>query len=194
MRLVNACEPDFRNLVRGALLTGCRYSELTTMRAADFNPDAGIVTVRESKANKPRHVVLTVEGQQLFSALTAGKLASDPIFVRADGREWGKSHQIRPMVEACKRAKIKPAISFHILRHTHGSALAMRGVPMAVIAEQLGHADTRMTEKHYAHLSGGYVADTIRAHFPSLGIAESGAVPIRAAVKQPTALSKVRAR
>jgi hypothetical protein len=46
----------------------------------------------------------------------------------------------------------------------------MRGVPMGVIAEQLGHADTRMTEKHYAHLAPSYVADTIRAHFPMLGI------------------------
>ena len=75
------------------------------------------------------------------------------------------------MLEACRRAKIKPAISFHGLRHTHGSILAMRAVPMAVIAEQLGHADTRMTEKHYAHLAPSYVADTIRAHFPTLGIA-----------------------
>ena len=74
------------------------------------------------------------------------------------------------MLEACARAKIKPAISFHVLRHTHGSTLAMRGVPMGVIAEQLGHADTRMTEKHYAHLAPSYVADTIRAHFPTLGI------------------------
>jgi integrase len=75
------------------------------------------------------------------------------------------------MLAACERAKIKPAISFHVLRHTHGSTLAMRGVPMGVIAEQLGHADTRMTEKHYAHLAPSYVADTIRAHFPTLGIA-----------------------
>lgn len=181
VRLVNGCEPDFRNLVRGALLTGCRYSELTAMRAVDYNPDAGVVTIRESKAGKPRHVVLTDEGQQLFTTLTAGKLADEPIFVRADSGKWGASHQIRPMVDACRRAKIKPAVSFHILRHTHGSALAMRGVPMAVIAEQLGHADTRMTEKHYAHLSGGYVAETIRAAFPTLGIAESGPVPIRSA-------------
>jgi integrase len=182
VRLVNACAPDFRNLVRGALLTGCRYSELTALRAADFNPDAGIVTVRESKAAKPRHVVLTEEGQQLFVSLTAGKLAADRIFSRPDGGEWRRSHQIRPMIEACKHAKIRPAISFHVLRHTHGSALAMRGVPMAVIAEQLGHADTRMTEKHYAHLSGGYVADTIRTHFPTLGITgQATAAPIRSA-------------
>jgi hypothetical protein len=34
--------------------------------------------------------------------------------------------------------------------HTHGSLLAIRAVLMAVIARQLGHADTRMTENHYA--------------------------------------------
>jgi len=172
VRLVNACEPAFRNLVRAALLTGCRYSELATMHVADFSADAGVVTVRESKAGKPRHVVLTNEGQRLFASLTAGKLGNDPIFMRRDGRTWDKSHQLRPMLEACHRAKIKPAVSFHVLRHTHGSTLAMRGVPMGVIAEQLGHADTRMTEKHYAHLAPSYVADTIRAHFPTLGIGD----------------------
>jgi integrase len=170
VRLVNASEPSLRDLVRGALLTGCRYSELAALHTADFNATAGIVTVRTSKAGKPRHVVLTDEGQGLFAALTAGRLGDAPIFTHDDGTVWGKSHQIRPMAEACKRAKIKPAISFHVLRHTHGSALAMRGVPMAVIAEQLGHADTRMTEKHYAHLAPSYVANTIRAHFPTLGI------------------------
>jgi integrase len=108
VRLVNACEPAFRNLVRGAMLTGCRYSELTTMRVADFNADAGVVTVRESKGGKPRHVVLTVEGQRLFATLTAGKLGSDPIFVRRDGGVWGKSHQLRPMLSACKQPRSSP--------------------------------------------------------------------------------------
>jgi integrase len=141
------------------------------MHVSDFNADAGVITVRESKAGKPRHVVLTDEGQRLFADFTAGRLGSDPIFTRADGGAWGKSHQLRPMREASRRAKIRPEISFHVLRHTHGSTLAMKGVPMGVIAEQLGHADTRMTEKHYAHLSPSYVADTIRANFPTLGIA-----------------------
>jgi integrase len=84
------------------------------------------------------------------------------------------------VLEACQRAKIKPAVSFHVLRHTHGSTLAMRGVPMGVIAEQLGHADTQMTEKHYAHLAPSYVADTIRAHFPTLGITgEHSVMPLQ---------------
>jgi integrase len=176
VRLVNACEAGFRKLVQGALLTGCRYSELASLHASDFNSDAGVITVRVSKAGKPRHIVLTKEGQQLFAVLTAGMLAGDAIFSRAGGGVWGKSHQVRPMMEACARAKIKPAVSFHVLRHTHGSVLAMRGVPMGVIAEQLGHAGTRMTEKHYAHLAPSYVADTIRKHFPDLGIGGDSAV------------------
>jgi integrase len=179
-RLVNACEPAFRNLVRGALLTGCRYSELTSMQVSDFNPDAGVVTVCASKPGGSRHVVLTDEGRRLFSALTAGRRAGEFMFIRTDGGRWGKSHQLRPMLEACRRASIEPAVSFHVLRHTHGSTLAMRGVPMGVIAEQLGHAGTRMTEKHYAHLAPSYVAHTIRAHFPVLGIVgEAAVVPLQ---------------
>ena len=169
-RLVNACSEDFRLLVQGALLTGCRYGELAALRMSDFNPDSGTVTVRTSKSGKARHVVLTDEGRKFFGVITLNKQGDDLIFTRAGNGVWAASHQKRPLAEACKHAKIKPAVSFHILRHTHGSMLAMKGVPMPVIAKQLGHADTRMTEKHYAHISPSYVADTIRQNFPTLGI------------------------
>ena len=60
--------------------------------------------------------------------------------------------------------------------------LAMRNVPLAVIAAQLGHSDTRMVEKHYGHLSPGYVADTVRAAFGTLGIVQlSNVAPMAAA-------------
>jgi integrase len=119
---------------------------------------------------KARHVVLTSEGATLFSSLVAGKAAGYSVFKRHDGKDWGPSHQQRPLAEASRRARISPEVNFHILRHTHASTLAMRGVPLGVIAAQLGHSDTRMTQRHYAHLSPGYIADTIRANFPSLGV------------------------
>jgi integrase len=175
-RLVNACSPIFRDLVRGALLTGCRDSELTRMRAADFNPRAGALTVRFSKAGKARHVALNEEGQKLFASLTAGSGPAELIFRRANGKVWGQSHQQRPLVEASKAAKLEPPASFHILRHTYASALAMKGVPMGVIAAQLGHSDTRMTEKHYAHLAPSYVTDTVKAMLPAFGIIEESNV------------------
>lgn len=43
---------------------------------------------------------------------------------------------------------------------------------MAVIAEALGHADERITRRHYAHLSPSYVADTVRQTVVGLGIVE----------------------
>jgi integrase len=175
-RLVNACSSDFRAIVRGALATGCRYGELVRMIVSDFNLEAATVTVRISKAGKVRHVVLAEEGRALFASLTAGRLARDLIFLRSDGHAWGPSHQQRPLAAASVVAKIEPAATFHVLRHTYGSALAMKGVPMGVIAAQLGHADTRMTERHYAHLSPSYVADTIRASLPALGDFTAGNV------------------
>ena len=180
IRLVNACEPSFRDLVRGALVTGCRYGELTRMRAADFNAEAGTITVRVSKSGKPRHVVLNAEGQRLFATLTAGQAPQDLAFRRDDGDAWGASHQQRPLEEASRAAKLDPPATFHILRHTYASALAMRGTPMGVIAAQLGHSDTRMTEKHYAHLAPSYIADTVRAALPGFGIlGETNVVPLQ---------------
>ena len=183
-RIVNASNGAFRNIVKGALVTGCRYGELTRMRAADFNADVGTITVRESKSGKPRHIVLTDEGRALFAELTAGRAGRELVFVRDDGKAWGPSHQQRPLDAASARAKIEPAATFHILRHTYASALAMRGVPMGVIAAQLGHADTRITERHYAHLAPNYVADTVRAALPALGIVDkSNVTALKAGLK-----------
>ena len=92
--------------------------------------------------------------------------------VRKNDRPWAKSEQQRPLAGACERARIDPPINFHGLRHTYASRLAMRGVPLAVIAAQLGHSDTRMVEKHYGHLAPNYVADTVRTAFGRLGIVE----------------------
>jgi integrase len=169
-RFVNACAPDLRRLVIGALLTGCRYQELATLRPTDVDLDAAVLTIRASKSGSARAVVLTDEAVEFFRQAMAGKAASAVLLPRADGGAWGKSHQFRPLREACKAASITPAASFHILRHTHASRLAMKGVPMHVIAAQLGHSSVKVTERHYAHLSPGYVADTIRAAFGSLGL------------------------
>jgi integrase len=181
-RLTNACPPDFRALVTAALLTGCRYGELTAMIGEDFNSDTGTVRVRTSKSGKPRHVVLTQEGRDFVAGLAAGKPGSAHLFLRANGKPWAKSEQQRPLAAACAVARVEPAVNFHGLRHTYASRLAMREVPLAVIAAQLGHSDTRMVEKHYGHMSPSYLAQTVRAAFGSLGLVEpSNVVPISTA-------------
>jgi integrase len=45
----------------------------------------------------------------------------------------------------------------------------MGGMPLPVVARNLGHADTRMVEKHYGHLAQDYVVDAVRKHAPRFG-------------------------
>jgi integrase len=168
-RLINSCQGDFRLLVRAALCTGARYGELCALTVADFNADVGTLAIRKSKSGKPRHIVLTDEGRALFAEITAGRSGNELILPKTNGNAWAMSHQLRPMAEAVERAKIKPAISFHGLRHTWASLAVMGGMPLMVVAKNLGHTDTRMVEKHYGHLAPSYVADTVRKHAPDFG-------------------------
>jgi integrase len=169
-RLINASEGAFRDLVRAALLTGCRYGELAVLEVHDFNPDAGTLHVRTSKSGKARHVVLNDEGIEFFAALAAGRSGVEILLCRYDGGPWAKSHQSRPMAAACARARIAPLADFHSLRHTYASHSVMNGVPLLVVAKNLGHSDTRMVEKHYGHLSSSFVADAIRLGAPRFGL------------------------
>jgi integrase len=175
-RLVNACDPEFRPLVQVALQTGARYGELARLQVRDFNPDAGTVAVRQSKSGKPRHIVLTDQGMALFRKLTAGKSGDDLILHRAGGGAWGQSHQSQFMRSAVERAKITPSISFHGLRHTWASLAVMAGMPLMVVARNLGHVDTKMCEKNYAHLAPSYVADSIRKYAPTFDYASDDKV------------------
>jgi integrase len=46
----------------------------------------------------------------------------------------------------------KPLTTLHGLRHTCGSILLSRGVPLIVVSRHLGHADPNITARVYAHL------------------------------------------
>jgi integrase len=171
-RLINSCDLDFRKIVRGALETGARYGELCKLTVSDFNPDSETIAIRQSKSNKSRHINLTEDGGAFFKSITAGRAGSEFLFLKADGSDWMPSHQAEPMDDANERAKIDPPINFHGLRHTWASHAVMNGVPMLVVAKNLGHSDTRMVEKHYGHLAQSYVADAIRAGAPRFGTAD----------------------
>jgi integrase len=176
LRLMNAADADFRLLVHAALLTGARFGELAALRAADLNPDSSTLHIRASKSGKGRHVVLTAEGMAFFAGLTNGRSPKDRLLPKANGGQWLKSHQTRPMKVACERGKIEPPASFHVLRHTYASLTIMNGAPPMVVAQNLGHAGTRMVERHYGHLAASYVADEIRKAAPRFGVETAGPV------------------
>ena len=58
------------------------------------------------------------------------------------------------------------------------SLAIMAGAPLNVIAGNLGHADTKMVERHYGHLAESYRAKIMRETAPSFGIEKSNVATI----------------
>ncbi|ALJ34269.1 site-specific integrase [Azospirillum brasilense] len=180
-RLMNACPPDLRNLVQLALLTGARYGELCRLEVRDYQAASGTLFIRDSKSGKPRHVVLNEEGMAACRQLTLGRCMGEPLLTREDGGRWDRDLHQRPFKEAVRRAGLDPAFTFHELRHTWASLTIMAGAPLMVVAQNLGHRDTRMVEQHYGHLAQSYVADMVRQTAPSFGfVQDKNVLPLSA--------------
>ena len=167
-KIVDKCGPDFGLLVRAGLFSGCRYGELARLLISDFDAGVGALFVSHSKNGRPRQVYLDPEATQFFAAVCNKRRRNDCIFTD-DGKQWKKDSAKGMMEAACKAAEIEP-LTFHELRHSAASRWARQGLSLAQIAQQLGHADIRMTQR-YAHLCQQTLATKIR-HIPAMGIYE----------------------
>src|SRR3569832_986312 len=169
-RLPNLCRPDLRRLVKAALFTGARHGELARLVVNDVNLDTAMVYISpQAKSGKPRYIPLSADGLDFFASTVVGKHGDQTVFETADGSPWNKNYHSRVLREACATAGIVPAIRFHDLRHTYASLLAQAGADLLTISKLLGHADTRITSLHYAHLCDTTLKNTVRTLLPSFG-------------------------
>jgi integrase len=86
-----------------------------------------------------------------------------------------------PLERALREADIcreQGRIGWHDLRHTYGSHLAMRGVPLKALQELMGHATIEMRER-YAHLSPEVRASAVQQL--DLPVPQLQAAPVRSA-------------
>ena len=63
--LLDALKPPLGDMAHGALSTGLRFGELTTLQTGDISTTD--VRVRHSKSGKPRSVPLNGEGAKFFA-------------------------------------------------------------------------------------------------------------------------------
>jgi integrase len=165
-KLVDVAEGDLRNLLAAALMTGARFGELARMTVRDFDADNGSIFIAESKSGRARHVPLTAGGLTLFKQLSEGRASQEPILLRGDG-PWKPATYQRSFQAAVASAELAD-ITLHELRHSYASTMVRAGAPLLVVAQALGHSDTRMVDRHYVHLAPSYVANTIRQTAPDL--------------------------
>jgi site-specific recombinase XerD len=126
-----------------ALHTGLRRSEQyrLTWNSVDFEQQ--ILTVAQSKNGETRHVPLNAVALSAFLLLKRHCDATGKVFLNPGPRRWFEP--------AVKKAGLTD-FTWHCLRHTFASRLAMAGVDLRTIQELMGHKTISMTCR-YAHLA-----------------------------------------
>ena len=175
--LVEAAEEPFRSLVVAALHSGARYGELTRLTVGDFEERSDSLLIRVSKSGKSRRVILTEEACEFFSRLCAGRNADELMSRKADGSAWESGQQDKPMRRACSRAGVEHA-GFHTLRHSYASHAVEAGIPLMIVAQNLGHADIGMLQKHYSHISDEHKREVIRGRMTPLNLDDGNVVTL----------------
>ncbi|MGP8166608.1 MAG: tyrosine-type recombinase/integrase [Steroidobacteraceae bacterium] len=164
-KLLGACKGPFRDLVQAALLTGLRPGELVRLTVGQFQETR--LEVSAGKTGKSRFVPLTTQGVALFKKLAKGRPPDALMLPNAEMKSWSRMQIARAMRAAVTAAQLETSAQFYDLRRSYGSLLANAQANDATIAHALGHADTRMTRRHYAHLLDSVVAAELQAKLPT---------------------------
>lgn len=166
-RLLEVSPPYLANLIKGAIFTGLRRSDLFNLKWTDVNLEKGILFFHEGKKGGKLGIkYLNDDMISLLMEIRKGK--SEYIFNGPIPRKKGEGKKEKyvalpdpegkPLKDmkrsfhaALKKAGIKD-FHWHDLRHTSASYLAMKGASLKAVQEHLGHSSIAMTER-YSHLS-----------------------------------------
>ncbi|EEE1767019.1 site-specific integrase [Salmonella enterica subsp. houtenae serovar 48:z4,z32:-] len=170
-RLIDECPEPLKSVVKFALATGLRKSNIMNLewQQIDMQRRVAWVNPEDSKSNRAIGVALND---------TACKVLRDQIgkhhkwvFVhttaakRADGTSTPAVRKMRidsktSWLSACRRAGIED-FRFHDLRHTWASWLIQSGVPLSVLQEMGGWESIEMVRR-YAHLAPNHLTEHAR--------------------------------
>ncbi len=133
------------DIIRLLLLTGCRKSEILTLRWSEV--DGAMLRLAEAKTG-PRTVWLSEAAQ----AVIACQPQTESAYVFPSPRDPAKPQSRN--LGLCHRARRDAGIEdvqLHDLCHTVASQAVALGVPLSAVARMLGHAQSIMTLR-YAHI------------------------------------------
>jgi site-specific recombinase XerD len=150
--------------------TGLRIAEAVDLHPRDLDDALTTARVREGKGRKAR-VVAFAGGETdrahvrawLEARKALGLNGRQPVFcsvasgdkgkgVRTPGQPLDPSAVRRLLPKLAARAGIDKRVHPHGLRHSHATALVGAGVPLHVIAGQLGHSNTSTTDTYLSKL------------------------------------------
>jgi len=159
--LLNALRAKSQQVHDMALLSlhsGMRFGEIAGLKVHDVDLTNGLVNISDPKNKRPRRAYMTAAVKDMFQArIPTGAKSNDLIFPDEKGKKMEFVSKTFPrVVDALGLNKgvkdPRQKVTFHSLRHTFASWLALQGEQIQTISELLGHRTLQMTMR-YSHLT-----------------------------------------
>lgn len=147
---------QLHNIALLSLHTGMRAGEIFALKWGHIDAENGLIHVADPKSSRARKAIMTATIKELFQSLPSGEPSDFVFHSRVAGPIKEVSHAFDRAVNKLgfnngitdRRQKV----TFHTLRHTFASVLAIKGRPILTIKDLLGHQSLAMTER-YSHLT-----------------------------------------
>lgn len=146
---------DLHDMSLLSLRTGLRAGEIFNLRGSDLDFQNDIITVSDPKNKTTRHAYMTGSIRKMLLKRKPNT-PEGLVFPDRKGKKIvAISQRFRSLVNKLGFNKeitdTRQKVTFHTLRHTHASWLALQGESIITIRDMLGHKTTAMTER-YSHL------------------------------------------
>ena len=133
------------DIIRLLLLTGCRKSEIVTLRWQDVDGDA--LNLADAKSG-PRRVFLNAPARAILERQP--RTGNAYVFPSPSKPGRPLSGDLKLWRSVRRDAGIED-VRLHDLRHTFASHAVLRGIPLPIVSRLLGHRRPSMTMR-YAHV------------------------------------------
>jgi len=130
------------------MLTGCRLTEILTLRWDDVDRTAGELRLRVGKTGA-RKVALTPMAERVLASIP--RIPGNP-WVIADARTGGHLKSLYADWHWLREGVGLEELRIHDLRHSYASRALALGESLSMIGKLLGHLDMESTAR-YAHLA-----------------------------------------
>ncbi len=158
--------------------TGLRVSELTSLKLAEIDLDAGLI-VCHGKGSKERRVPLgrsAAHWLQTYIGARARRGSESPyLFINNAGRPLTRQLAWAAIKRYASSAGLK-GVSPHTLRHSFATHLLQRGADSRSVQALLGHTDISTTQI-YTHITDNHLRATYDRHHPRASISQAATVP-----------------
>ena len=157
-RFLDGCEmPHIRVFVILAMTTGARMGALLGLTWDRVDFERGLVDLNDPSRprTKKRRALVRMNDTARAALSEARTGAITPFVVEWSGKPVAT---VKKGLQAAGRRSGLPWVTAHVFRHSSATWMAESGIPMAEIAQVLGHTDSRITERVYARFSPAYLA------------------------------------